>query len=207
MGAVLLTFAAYWLSLTGLSPMFAQIAHGDPAAVAVAVMAGAGVICAAAGLAAAFTHDDPFRVESFVWSVAVLTLGVYALRHHWVLTDSACAYHASRACWFAWMASNAVNVWLQLRGSFGRRQPVVTMQRPQVPRLRRRRVTTEWLEELEGRGIEPCVLAGNSAVQLPHRISPDVIEQGGALPELVYVKRGDAFVPIPDAMPVDRRQR
>jgi hypothetical protein len=197
-GAFLLTAAFYWMSVVGLSPMLAHVAHLDPAGIGWALLSGAGVICIVTGLTAAFTHDDPIRPGSFIWSAGVITLCGYALLHNWALPDS--DYHVMHGFWLSWMASNVVNLWLQLRGSFGRRRPAMAIQelaQPGVPTLRRRRrVRAEWLEEFESYGVDAGhVLPPDIAAALPGRLH-DLIEHDDALPELVYEKRGDTFVPV-----------
>jgi hypothetical protein len=198
--------------------MLAQVEQGDPFGIAWAAFAILGVANLLIGIGSALTHEDDFRLGSFVWSVGVMALGAYALTHKWVLTDSADSYHYSYAFWLGWMASNAVNLWLQLRGWVGQRQPVMPLEQPQQTRLhRRRRIRTEWLEEFEAHDIDAGQLqidqlhhAEYSPLHLPFPAAPGVIEHAGDASQLVYVKQGNTFVPLglPDAtLPVDRRLR
>jgi hypothetical protein len=92
-----------------------------------------GVGTLAAGLRAMLSHDDPIDWQSLCWSGGVIALALWAISHEWYLTDSAVAWHASRALWLAWMASNGVNLWLQLRGVFGWRGNHVVPVQPYYP--------------------------------------------------------------------------
>ena len=110
-GAFLLTFALAWLYRTGIAPMFASLMHGDIDAVLWALLAGLSVVLILYGIAAALTHDDAFRLESFIWSVGVIVFCAYALLHHWTAFDAVAGDYTG-TFWLAWIASNAVNIWL-----------------------------------------------------------------------------------------------
>jgi hypothetical protein len=211
-GACFSAYALYMAWLSGLPPMIALVEHGNALGIAWAVFGGLGIAGLVAGVGAALTHDDPFRPRSFLWSVGVIALGSYALLHGWVLTDSAFDYHLTTALWLGWMASNLVNVLLNLRGFFLPRRPrfVDGVARPvprRAPLLRRRRVSTEWIEEIEIRGIDAGDFPLPGDVHLPSGVLPDLIAPGGPVPQIRYVKHGDTFVPVPvpDAVPVQRR--
>jgi hypothetical protein len=211
-GAFLFVCCLYYLSLTGVPHMVAQVQHGAPEGIGWMAIIGLGIACIFIGVASALSHEDAFRADSFCWSVFVVALCSYALLHDWVPKDGVHNDHIVYGWWLAWGASNAFNIWLQLRGILSRRQPLPVMQTAQQPELRhRRRMTTEWLEEVEGRGIDAGFVlpASRSATPLPGYAGPGVIEHAGAAPQqLVYVKQGDALVPVllPDTQ-MQRRMR
>jgi hypothetical protein len=68
------------------------------------------------GIHAGLTHADPIRIRSLLWSL--LAIGM-ALRLMWLGSQIAGGpmYHANmQAAALGWLASNGLNVWLQLRG-------------------------------------------------------------------------------------------
>ena len=214
-GAFVVTYAIYVAWLYGLGPMLALVMQGNGLGILWAGVGGLGLGSLIGGIGSALTHEDPFRAGSFVWSVGVIGLGLYALQHHWVLTDSAFNYHASVAFWLGWMASNAVNLWLQLRGRFRlSRRPVrgpTSIREPRAPRPSRYVRITETLDEFEeGHGIEALPLTRRGAMRMPPRGAPDVVEHDGAAAQITYVRQPDgSFVEVllPDALPVNRRGR
>jgi hypothetical protein len=146
-GACLTAWAGYWVSVDGLHPLLDRAAAGDIFGLAWAAMAFFGLGWLWLGVRAALSHGDPFNGESFLWSVFVIGLGVLALHNAWYVRDSVPDFHISRAFWFGWMASNAFNIWLQLRGS-GHRPP---LSRGQAPRMYARETyerRTEWREQV-----------------------------------------------------------
>jgi hypothetical protein len=202
--------------------------QGDALGIFWALAGGLGIAGLVAGIGAALTHDDPVRGDSLVWSVGVVGLGIYALRHQWVLTDTAFNYHLTRALWLGWMASNAVNVVLNLRGFFWRRaaaaaDDIVSRTIPNIfPRagvVRRQRVTFE--EEIEERFINGQLDHGEMfqhyklLMEIKGRrtrpsVSPDGTEDNGTAPQIVHVRQPDGTfveVHLPDAVPVAGRVR
>jgi hypothetical protein len=219
-GAMLLTYALYWLAVVGLSPMLAHVQAGDMAGVVWSAMAGLGAVGLAWGITEALSHDDKMRPGSLLWSIGVLTLGVLALNNGWYGNDAAYHYHFSRAVWLGWMASNAINIWLQLRGRLrlrrrpagvgtrpGPRRPVVAVQRSRAPRLSRYVRVTETLEESEG-GIDAPEIArlldllSGERNASPPGSAPELIQHNGKL----YIEHDGKLVPLrePDTVPVDR---
>ena len=73
------------------------------------------------GVKAARSHEDPVDRRSLAWSVGVIALGLTALHNGWYVEGDALDFHLSRVFWLGWIASNAANLWLQLRGVIGRR--------------------------------------------------------------------------------------
>ena len=193
-GACVSAWCAYWLSVTGWPAMLAHIARGDGAGVVWTLLAIFGFGGVLLGIREALRHDDAFNGDSFLWSVAVIALGIFAVRNGWYLDDTMLDWHLSHAFWLGWTASNAVNIWLQLRGM--RRREARLMGEPAKSHFffrsrRRLRQTREWSEEIEAR-----VLDALPARPAPRPISPAVVERSEPLPQIVYVKEGDAFVPV-----------
>jgi hypothetical protein len=206
-GACVTAWCVYWLYVSGWSPMLANITRGDGDGVVWVLLAIFGFGGLWLGIREARRHHDMFNGESFLWSVAVLALGMFALRGGWYLDDSAFDWHLSRAFWFGWMASNAVNIWLQLRGMRGREVPVgpeagtirISLSRRWMQR------TTEWSERFEADRNNPL-----PSHELPRRdVSPVIEHDAPPLPKIVYVKEGDAFVPVrlpAPAVPVEHQE-
>ena len=162
-----------------------------------------------------------FKAGSFLWSVGAVAVCVYRL-NHWNLsigqigwfgeTITAFNYHFLRMLMVAWGVSNASNIALNLREVFRRR-------RPRLPRrpvfqpvqqtaglLHRRKVTTAWVEEIEGQHV-----FGQSAAHRPAHIAPDLLEQLGDVPLIDLVPTGEGeFIPLDlpqrEAVPVRRRR-
>jgi hypothetical protein len=197
LGAFTLTACIYWAwAAGGLSAMVAGLEVGDILAVvwAGAALFGAGWLLI--GIGEALSHSDAFVPQSVLWSVGVIALSVYALRHGWYLGGA--LFHASRAAWFGWIASEVFNVWLNLRG-LGRhrevaRSPAICAPTRQealtAPRFRRSR-RLEWSEEVEGHADLIQRAPGFSVWR-----TPPVIGQDGAT-QIVYVpdERGQ-LIPV-----------
>ena len=207
-GSFLLAAVIYCLSVTGMQAMLAQVQHGTPDGVVWLLTGVVGLGFLFAGIASALSHDDAFRPESFLWSVGVIAFCTYALLHGCVPAGSVHDQHVARGFFYAWAASNAFNIWLQLRGVFGHRQSAAPVWQPQQSRLPTG-MTTEWLEEIEVHGVNAgyALPAGLSAMPFP--AAPPMVEQIGAMPQIAYVKQGDALIPVQltDARPMQRRLR
>lgn len=194
-GACATAWCAYWLSVVGLSPMLVQIMRGDGAGVLWVLLAIFGVGSLALGLRAAFMHRDGFYGEGFLWSVLVLALGVFALRNRWYLDGDAFEVHLSRAFWLGWMASNAFNIWLQLRGLFWR--DVGTVSEPRSSSIViSQRETWERTERYAEVTRERNAAGHEAPGAAPPVVVPPAIEHRAAAPETLYVKEGEEFVPV-----------
>jgi hypothetical protein len=189
-GAGLLIFSLYVLALGGksLGVDLAAALHGNfsPVVILLAGLALGGVGLLAHGIRAARSHVDDFSFGSFIWSVCVIALGVAALRDKTYMVPPMPADEIvmSKAFWLGWIGNNLVNIWLQLRG--------VGLRLPSLPSLRgnyRRRSIkiTEWSA---GHGDYPAM----PDFQPWH--APSAIDLGAPLPEVVYVKQGDRFIPV-----------
>jgi hypothetical protein len=169
-----------------------------------ALLAIFGIGSLALGVRAAFMHRDAFYGEGFLWSLLMLALGVFALRNRWYLDADAFEVDLSGAFWLGWMASNAFNIWLQLRGLFGVQGGRVP--EPDSPHIlfsqRETRLRTERYEQFTTRRIN--LAADEVPDQAPSRVIPPPIEHHAAPPEILYVKEGDRFVPVkrPRAAPL-----
>ncbi len=113
----------------GQSAMFiANAAHnGNVAAFVVAglwlALALLGLCWAVAGYRATLTHVDPVNSLSVIYSAGVIALCWWLLQN--VLSPALDLLdEAGRAFAAAWIASNAVNLWLQLRGLFPGKLPL-----------------------------------------------------------------------------------
>jgi hypothetical protein len=101
------------------------------------------------------------------------------------------------------MASNAFNIWLQLRGLVGDR--VRPIPEPGSSRIlfsqRETWQRTERYREVTMRERSP--VTREVPDQAPARVIPPAIEYHEAPPEILYVKEGDRFVPVkrPRAIP------
>jgi len=137
-----------------LPSMLAQLKAGVPLAIGWAIFAGCGVVLLLDGIRQALSHDDGFDGGSFIWSVGVIGLAFYGLSHHWYLTDGS-SVQTSRALWFSWMASNAFNIWLQLRGQLR------GLRLPRFPLYRHR----------NARRAPPCAVAVASRLSRNSRVS------------------------------------
>jgi hypothetical protein len=195
-GACVTAWSAYWLSVVGWSPMLAQITRGDGMGVLWVLLTIFGMGSLALGVRAAFMHRDAFYGEGFLWSVLVIVLGVFALRNRWYLDGDAFEIDLSRAFWFGWMADNTFNIWLQLRGLFGRHVGVVS--EPGSSRIffsqretweRRERYAEVTMRERNPATHEESgpALSGVGSPAIDHYEAP---------PEILYVKEGDQFVPV-----------
>lgn len=131
-GAFVLGLCAYAAirsqAFFGQSAMFiANAAHnGNAAAFVVAglwlALALFGLCWAVAGYRATLTHFDPVNSLSVIYSVGVIALCWWLLQS--VLSPGGdVLVEIGRAFAVAWIASNAVNLWLQLRGLFSGKLP------------------------------------------------------------------------------------
>jgi hypothetical protein len=221
-GVALLTWCVY-------SAVFAPVFFGASfAAVFAAAMQGdipirwtgiavIGLLALFGGLNEIRREGHELHVGSVVWSMLVVPVVGWLLLspqgfNHPLNTLN---FHIARMVVVGWGVSNVFNFWLQFRDVIRRRRRPVVAAKPvpmaRVPRLlRRRRVSTEWVEEIEGHGIEAGEFpALRGAVRPPPRVSPDVIEHGGNAPQITYVRQPDGSfveVPTPHAVPVDRRR-
>jgi hypothetical protein len=220
-GAFVTVFWLYWVyQLGGVASVLALLRAGDSLAIGGAVVAVGGVLLLLNGISEALSHDDNFEGASFLWSVSVIGLSIYALLHHWYI--DAASVHVSRALWFSWMASNAFNVWLQLRGVVGRRVPVEPdIQERQAPlplrqrtlrrfRLSSRSGNAEWDEATEWYGNDHQSSPPPQFFPAPAHIAP-VIEHDGAAPQIGYLDGNGNFIPVQlppgQKVPVSRRLR
>ena len=218
MGAFVTVFCIYWAWATvgGVPAMLALVRAGDALAIGWAVFAGLGVVVLLHGISEALSHDDSFEGGSFLWSVCVIALAVYGLSHHWYL-DAASGV-LSRALWFGWIASNAFNIWLNLRG-VGRRSAAPVVRERQAPlthrvrrrlRLSRSGQMAEWSEAAEWYGHAERDVSPSDFVPPPRHIS-SLIGRNGTAPQIVYVpdEQGQ-LIPVqlpPGQVPVNRRLR
>jgi hypothetical protein len=180
-------WCVYWLYAAGWPVLHAGIARGDGAGVLWALLAVFGLGALVLGLRESLFHTDALDGLSLLWSAIVITLCVFALRDGWFL--EAAGYDVCRAFWYGWLASNAVNLWLQLRGMRRRDEPAT------APAFgfffaRRRQTTISWSEEIKMQGTAP------PPAMAPVRSSPVSERRAPPPPEIVYVKEGDAFVPM-----------
>jgi hypothetical protein len=209
-GACVLTWCLVWAYQHGGIAFLVPLAlAGNVIAIIWAAAAAVGVVWLVTGLREALAHDDSFDGPGLSWSVGVLALCTCAMYQHWFLLGDAPGAFISRTVWLGWAASNLFNLFLQLRG---RRHaapvpPVFRNEpRPQRFALRRSR-TIKVIEEIEGRGLQQLPPEYRTAAR---PVSSDLIEHGGASPQIVYVKTKDgAFVPVvlpaaDDPVPVKR---
>jgi hypothetical protein len=233
LGAATVTACMYcaWV-MGGLSVMLAGLHDANIIAIGWAAATVFGVGWLLIGIFEALGHEDAFVLPSFLWSVAAIGLAGYAIEHGWYLTkpilDWGCAhcgvdavfFHMSRAFWMSLIASEAFNIWLNLRG-IGRRRYVPPMPampertpEPKTTRLRRRR-RIEWVEDIEGRGIGAEELAQHLGSMVGSTARANVLPavgQSPAVPQVLYAKDENGnFIPVqlpPDsAVPVIRRLR
>jgi hypothetical protein len=228
-GAVLLTWCGYallWPAVFFGEPSFAALRHkietGDVFnAKGLLVLAlSLGLYWVGVGLREAMNHADETDWRSVAWSAAVIALGLYAVNNGWVFKSDALMFHASRAFWLGWIAGNAVNIALQLRGvTLGNNNRTPIEQAPLFTRSRffRQHVTpqahvTEWLEET----VSTTDTDAQPDYQpFPPAQFPPVIEHdpwGRAAPQIVYVQVSEGrFVPVQlpasASVPVSRRRR
>jgi hypothetical protein len=198
-GAFTLTACIYGAcALGGLPAMLAALHAGNIIAIgwAVAVFFGAGWLMIAVG--EALSHSDPFVPQSVLWSVGVIGLAGYALRHGWYFSGNALLFHLSRAAWHGWIASEVFNIWLNLRG-IGRHRRVTPVSDPMpetTTRLRRRR-SIELVEEIEGRGVEAGDFVRHLGVDSHAGTFPAAAGQDQPAPQVVHVKDETGnFVPL-----------
>jgi hypothetical protein len=139
--------------------------------------------------------------RSVLWSVGIVCLSVYALRHGWHLQGDALNFHLSRAFWWGWLSSNAFNLFVQLRGLVPQRadvEPVIETTPSSPLRYVWRRVH---VREAVYEGLAP--LPDARPPHVPPLPAPDEI----ALPEIVYVPdQGGNFIPV-ERVPVERVRR
>jgi hypothetical protein len=208
-GACLLTWCLYmalWSSVffsESFGGVLAQARAFDVTIgmIAWAVLAGMGFYWLTLGMSAALSHEDEFRLGSFVWSVGVILL--VGQRFLAVPAGGKDLYfHIFRMLLAGWLASNAVNIWLQLR-STGRRSER-SERLPPAGYLWRRlsvRQTQHAYEEIY-EDLQPAPPGGYyhspPLPAPPHRLVSPVpsIDTAVAVPEIVYVKDGDRFVPV-----------
>jgi hypothetical protein len=150
-----------------------------------------GIVALWIGLRAALSHDDPTDVGRLLGSMALVISCLFAIHYELFLTDKGLWWHASRAAWLSLMAFGATNIWLETRGWFGRRRradpPIV--QEPSRLGLRVRSLQiTEW-----SAGNDPSSPLPEFQ---PWNAPPAAIGQSEALPQIVYVKQGNNFVPV-----------
>jgi hypothetical protein len=165
-----------------------------------------GLLCLFGGMNEIRRHGHDVHLESVAWSVLVVAAVGYLLFS--MAPNNTLNFHLLRMVLVGWGVSNAFNLWLQ----FALRRRTAPAERPvpvvRVPRLlRRRRVSTEWIEEIQGHGIEAGSFPPVHAVHLPPGASPDMIAHNGAVPQITYVKHGDTFIPVdvPEAVRGRRR--
>jgi hypothetical protein len=216
LGAALLgvcIYAALWPQVffgTSFEAVFAAAMHGDIPIrwTGIAVI---GLLCLLFGLHEIREQGHGFVIGSFLWSILVIALLVWAVTVRWPSPAAAgvsvFGFHLWRAALIGWACGNAMNLIVQLRGLRGRRADDPPAPPNPARLMRRTRVTTEVTEEIEDHGIEALPLAHRAAMRLPPRVSADLIGRG-ALPQITYVRQPDGtFVPADDADAVPVRRR
>jgi hypothetical protein len=219
-GAFIVVFCLAFASMCingGLPAMLALVAAGNALAIGWAIFGGCGVVLLVHGIFEALSHDDDFEAGSFLYSVSVIGLSVWGLLHHWYLDAASAGF--SRALWLGWIASNAFNIFLQLRGRRHAAAPPAVRQRPaSLPlaqrtlrrfRLSRASGNAEWTEATEWYGNDHQSSPPPQFFPAPPHIA-SVTGPDGEAPQIVYVQdRNGDFIPVqlPAAVPVNRRLR
>jgi hypothetical protein len=168
-----------------------------------------GLLALFGGLLRIRREGHELQPGSVLWSVLVVAVIGYWLLH--VSPLSTFEFHVLRMLLVGWGVSNAFNLWLQFH--FRRRSAPAERPVPvaRVPRLvRRRRVSTEWVEEFQGHGFEGVgqfPWSNTPSVHLPPGVSPDMIAHNGAPPQITYVRHGDTFIPVQMSGAVRERRR
>lgn len=198
-GAFFFALSAYWgCVVVGLAPMVAHVMQGDLiglAWVAGVVLGGVGLV---RGIRSALSHTDQIRWDSLAWSSGVLGLGFYILVHRsTALAASPFGSDATRAVLLSWMASNGLNLWLQLRDH---------IRLPHLPRLRR---PAPAAERQPLRIVRLFIIGGATAQGVseapalaPARASPELIQHNGKL----YIEDNGTLVPLRDRQTVKVRR-
>jgi hypothetical protein len=212
LGAFLTTAAIYLaFQFGGIAAMIDLALAGNIIGIAWAVGAVLGVGNLFVGISEALSHDDGFEAGSVIFSGGVIGLAAWGLEHHWYLSGGPVWLHLSRAAWFGLIGSEVFNIWLNLRNIARRGREFGSYDTNPVPveqprRLRRRR-SIEWVEEIEGNGVEAHHLITHDHPGSNTHF-PEIDHE--AAPQIVYVKdRNGDFIPVqlPDAVPVSRRLR
>jgi hypothetical protein len=148
-----------------------------------------GIVLLFIGVRAARSHDDQVDSRSLFGSILLACICVLAVWDHWFFTDSALAWHACRGFWFSLMGFCGGNIWLETRGLFTRRRNRDdTAIEPSWFWFRRRTIEiTEWSAGQDHAAPLP---------EFQRWQAPPAIGQSQALPQIVYVKQGDSFIPV-----------
>lgn len=208
-GAFGLVVSFYWAMHCGGIAATLHLAAAEYAVgVWWSIWTGAGVLLLVQGIREALSHDDDVNGGSLLVSIGLIALSFWAITHHWFWLGDNWFYggadwtaHASFVIWPGLIASETFNLWLNFRG---RRHDATAVAgrpseaRPRVParagiRLRRRRkVTVETVEEIEGRDWQAGHEQGwsDALVELARHNRADVfphVGHDGQPPHIVYV--------------------
>jgi hypothetical protein len=185
-----------------------------------------GLVGVGVSLRRIYAEAHGFKAGSFVWSVLVVAACAWRLKYlpncigqagwfGWTITAS--DFHLLRMFFVAWLASNAANIALNLFEVWRRRAraprryyPASQPMQHASGLLRRRTVTTAWVEEIEGLPEHLLTGARSAAHHAPPHIAPDLLDHLGDVPLIDLVPQGDgSFIPLDlrDGEPVPVRRR
>jgi len=171
LGAFTSACCIYWVWAVGGPPvMLAGLYSGNLGAIGWAIAAVFGVGWLLIGVFDALSHDDDFVPQSVLWSISAVALATYGIWHDWYVIGDPLLFHLSRAAWFGWIASEALNIWLNMRGF------------PRIPK--RSHSDSEWQTFVDQQSIAIATLTAER-----DRLAHDLAQAGPPARDLEEVLR------------------